>query len=100
MDKSQNLATARETGDDHLVNRNVLIRLLVTEAEKRAIQESADREGLTLSEWVRQRCFITTTTVQIKDVDPSTIWTPPSRANKPRNKAAAKKFADAKKGGR
>lgn len=85
---SQNLSLTRESGDDHDVNRDVLVRLLVTQAEKDAMQAAADREGITLSEWVRQCCFITTTTVQTT-VQTTTI-TPPSIAAS-RKKAEATK---------
>lgn len=53
-------------GDDPDVKRDVVIRLLVNQAERDAMQAAADAEELTLSEWIRRRCIKTTTTVTVE----------------------------------
>lgn len=87
MSPRQELATARQVGDDRDVARDVVVKLLVTEAEREAMQAAADRAGLKLSEWIRQRCFETTVLV------PPAVHVPPSRTRQQRNKASAKLFA-------
>jgi hypothetical protein len=37
--------------------RKIVVRMLVNEGEREALQAAADRVGLKLSEWIRQRCF-------------------------------------------
>jgi hypothetical protein len=51
--------------DDPDVKRDVVIKLLVTQTEREAMQTAADAEGVTLSEWIRRRCIKTTTTVEV-----------------------------------
>lgn len=51
-------------GDD--VKRDVVVRLLVTQVERDAMQAAADAGELTLSEWIRRRCIRTTTTVVVE----------------------------------
>lgn len=46
------------------VNRDVLVRLLVTKVERDAMQAAADKAGMKLSEWIRRRCLKTTTTIK------------------------------------
>jgi hypothetical protein len=62
----QNLSPDMTVGDDPEVKRDVLIRLLVTQAERDMMQAAADEDGLTLSEWIRRRCIKTTTTIEVK----------------------------------
>lgn len=61
---SQNLSLVRTMGDDPHVKRNVVIKLLVTQPERDAMQAAANKEKVTLSEWIRSRC-ITTTVVAV-----------------------------------
>jgi uncharacterized protein (DUF1778 family) len=85
--------------DDSDVKRDVVVRLLVTQAERDAMQAAADKDGQTLSEWIRRRCIRTSTTVAVADAaDPLHTMSPEQKkrmlsllANKPRAK---------KKGGR
>lgn len=60
------LSLAHPMGDDSEVKRDVLIKLLVTQAERDAMQKAAEREELTLSAWIRSRCISTTTTIETK----------------------------------
>ena len=57
-------------GDDPDVKRDVVIRLLVNQAERDAIQKAADEDGVSLSEWIRSRCIKTTTTVTVEIAAP------------------------------
>lgn len=64
---SRRLSSAVEMSDHLDVNRDVLVRLLVTKAERDAMQDAAEKAGLTLSEWIRRQCIKTTTTVDAID---------------------------------
>lgn len=52
----ENLATDPQLGDDHDVNRDVVIRLRLTPVERDAWNTAAKKAGLKLSEWIRRRC--------------------------------------------
>lgn len=62
---AQNLSLAHTMGDDPDVKRDVVIKLLVTQTERDAMQAAADEDGITLSEWIRRRCIKTTTTIEV-----------------------------------
>jgi len=68
---TQNLSPARAMGDARDVKRDVVIKLLVTAAERAALQAAADKESVTLSEFIRSRLLKTTTTVEVPPVVPN-----------------------------
>lgn len=51
----QNLSPARSPRDDLDMNRDVVVRLMLTKAERVAWQQAANAAGLKLSEWIRRR---------------------------------------------
>lgn len=65
----QNLDAAHAPREHRDVPR-VLIQLRVTEAERAAMKSAADKSGLTLSEWIRQRCLVTTTKIKAPVIKP------------------------------
>lgn len=67
LDESEglvNLHTAPEPRDHLEVPRGKIIQLRVTDTELAAMRAAAKKSGLTLSEWVRQCCLTTTTTIE------------------------------------
>jgi DNA-binding MarR family transcriptional regulator len=64
IDMRQNLSLALALSDDHDVKRDVVIKLLVTQAERDVLQAAADAEHVTLSEFIRSRILKSTTTVE------------------------------------
>jgi len=48
-----------------LPSRDGVIRLRVSKAERDALQDAADAEGVTLSQFIRRRLFRTVTTIEV-----------------------------------
>ena len=94
--------TQTETREHPDVNRDAVVRLRISIAERDAWEAAAESEGLSLSEWIRRRVngpvTVTLPELPAPVVVPSSIAR--SRENERRRKESAKLFVDAKKGRR